>query len=470
MPTNTRKNAPRTRLGVEALEDRTVPAVFAPNQGESLGVGDVIPGNSFTPGGSDYEYVTGTGPGTLGVVKVFNPNGTLKYQVTPFAGWTGGLHIAVGEVTGVAGSPAGLTVGGASMAAGGVVTISTGIPHGYTAGQTVRITNANVRDPMTGAITYSYDGTYTITRIVDAFRFEYITFPPQTLPAAADGGLAEVFQKDIIVSTAAGGTGRVRVYSFTGNQLRSQGLLVPYGQNYVGGIQLATGNVTGDYTREILVGQETNGSVVKAFSVDPASAGKAFYEVRKFKAFEATYKGGVSLASTNIDTAFFDPNSDTDLDYNEIVVGKAKEAPLLRIYDAQLPAVSLRAEYFVFDTGTSVATTGINVAAGNTDGLRGGEIYVSLRNSTTVQIISGETGVAIGQFTVPYPVTYGRNVEIAVNELADDITPASRNTTYYQLPTDIFVVASDGPYFQVPIVFPGIYFSPAGLNGSHAAP
>ncbi|WP_439632198.1 hypothetical protein [Gemmata sp.] len=467
-----RKNAPRTRLGVEMLEDRTVPATFAPNQGESLAVGDVIPGNSLTPGGTDYEYVTGTGPGTLGVVKIFDSNGVLKQQVTPFAGWTGGIHVAVGEVNGLAGSPKAITVGGISMAGDGTVTVNVGagLPHGFTVGQTVRISGANVFDAMTGTITYSYDGEFTITNVIDAFSFEYITFPPQMLPGAADGGTAATLQKDIIVSTAAGGTGRVRVYSFTGNQFRSQALLTPFGPNYVGGIQVTTGNVTGDYTREILVGQETNGSVVKAFSVDPNSAGKSFFEVRKFKAFEATYKGGVSLASTNIDAAFFDPTGDTEPDYNEIIVGKARSAPLLRIYDAQFPAVSLRAEYFVFDTGSSIATTGINVAAGSTDGLRGGEIYVSLRNSTNVQIISGETGVPIGEFNVPYPASYGRNVEIAINELADDITPASRNTSYDDLVTDMFIVAGDGPYFQVPIVFPGVYFSPAGLNGSNPAP
>ena len=331
-----RRNA--TKLGVEFLEDRTVPTTFGAKQGESVAVGDVIPGNSLSPGGSDYEYVTGSGPGQQGIVQVFDSNGVQKAKLTPFANYTGGVFVAIGEVTGELGSIT--SVSSASMAAGGIVTVNTPNAHGYTVGQTVELDNVIGRDPTTGAIVYDYSGTHTITAVTGLFSFQYITFPPLMLPPTAFGGSAGVFQKDLICSTAAGATGRVRVYSFQDNQLRSLSLFMPNGPNYVGGIQVSTGDVTGDLTKEILVGQQTNGSVVKSFSVNPNSTGHKYFESRKFQAFEAGYKGGVSLASTNIDAIQGTGNYNTS--YDEIIVGKAKNAPLLKIFDAQQPTVTVR--------------------------------------------------------------------------------------------------------------------------------
>jgi len=459
----TRPNA--TKLGVELLEDRTVPTVFAPTQGESLAVGDVIPGNSQDPSGSDYEYVTGSGPGQLGTVQVFDSDGNLKYKLTPFANYTGGVFVTIGEVTGNLTSPA--RVSSATMNGGGVVTVNTTIAHGFTVGQTVQLDNVAAFDAM-GVLVYRYDGTFTITDVTGPFSFEYITSPPFMLPPTGFGGTAGVYQKDIIVSTAAGATGRVRVYEFTNNQLRSQSLFMPFGPNYVGGIQVTTGDVTGDFHKEIIVGQQTNGSVVKAYSVDPASSGRTYFQTRKFQAFEAGYKGGVSLAATNIDET--QSTVTYDYDYSEIIVGRAKDFPLLKIFDAQQPTVTVRAQYLAFDPNISASTKGINVAAGNTDGLRGGEIYVSLRDSTSVRIFDGQTGVALGNFDIPYPVSFGRNLELTINDLCDVLAPGSSSVSYSSLFTDLFSVASDGPYIQIPIVFPGQYFSAAGLNGSHAAP
>ncbi len=464
---NNRKNA--TKLGVEFLEDRTVPATFGAKQGESVAVGDVIPGNDQNPGGTNYEFVTGSGPGKPGIVNVYDANGILKYHVTPFADYTGGVNVAIGEVTGERGSVAGVT--SASMAASGVVTIGTSIAHGYTVGQTVSIQGTEAIDLATGNVLYVYDGRFTITAVPNAYTFKYNVFPPNPLPPAANiVGDAGVFQKDLICSTAAGSTGRVRVYSFQGNQLRSMSLFMPFGPNYVGGIQVTTGDVNGDYTKEIIVGQQTNGSTVKVFNVDPNSSGHTYFETRKFKAFEVGYKGGVTLASANIDAT--ENDGVYNYDDSEIIVGKAKEAPLLKIFDAQLPTVTLRAQYFAFDPNINDSSKlGINVAAGSTDGLRGAEIYVSQQDTTNkVRILNGQTGVAIGDFSVGYPVGFGRNLDIAVNDLDDVLAPGSINTSYPFLFTDIFVVASDGPYNQVPIVFPGQYFSPAGLNGSRAAP
>jgi hypothetical protein len=60
---NDRTRKPSTQLRVEVLEDRTVPTTFGANRGLSLAVGDVI------PGGTAYEYVTGSGPGNRASLK-----------------------------------------------------------------------------------------------------------------------------------------------------------------------------------------------------------------------------------------------------------------------------------------------------------------------------------------------------------------------------------------------------------------
>ncbi|MFO0822367.1 MAG: hypothetical protein U0792_04500 [Gemmataceae bacterium] len=425
----------------------------------------MIPGNSFTPGGTNYEYVTGSGPGVQASVKVYDANGALRYTLQPFANYTGGVNVAVADVTHTVTSVAG--VSSASMAGSGTVTVNTTIPHGYTVGQTVNLSNVNAFDAM-GNLVYSYDGDYTITAVDSPFSFQFITDPPLMTPPTAFGGTAGVYQKDLIVSTAAGTTGRVRVYSFEGNTLRSVSLFQPFGPNYVGGVELTTGDVSGDFTKEIIVGQQTNGSIVKVFAVDPTSGGRTYFQTRRFQAFEAGYTGGVSIASANIDAT--ENTSTYNYDYSEILVGKAKNAPLLKIFDAQKPTVTVRAQYFVFTPNVPSVNVGINVAAGNTDGLRGAEIYVSLVNTTNVRIFNGQTGTTISDFTVPYPTGYGRNLCISINDLGDVLAPDSSPVSDASLATNLFVVASDGPNAQIPLIFPGQYFSPAGLNGFHAAP
>jgi len=449
---NTNDRRKSTRLGFEILEDRTVPTTFGANKGESLAVGDVI------PGGTDYEYVTGTAPGQPGEVNVYDSNGLLKQRLVPFANYSGGVYVAVGEVTGNLTSPTRvLDFGGMSIDAVGFVTVGTYFPHGYTVGQTVHVAGYGPE----------FDGDFTITRIISPTSFEYFNVTPAAATTTG-GGSVSVYQKDIIVSTGAGSTGRVRVYEYIGNTIRSKALFEPFGPNYVGGIQLTTGDVTGNFHKEIIVGQQTNGSVVKAFSVDPNSAGGTYFEVRKTQVFEPSYKGGVSLASANIDLTVNNSSTTYDFNYSEVIVGKAVGSSIIRILDFQKPAVVSRASYMAFDDSPNV---GINLAAGNTDGIRGGEIYVSLKNSTTVKVIEGQTGVALGTFSVPYPVGYGRNLEIAVNDLGDVPGPDGNilgGPVF--LVSDIFIVASDGPNRQVPIVFPGIFSSPAGLNGSRPAP
>ncbi len=362
---NTLKNS--AKLGVEVLEARTVPAAFGPNRGLSIAVGDVIPGVT------SYEYVTGTGPGTQALVRVFDQAGILKYQVNPFGDYSGGVFVALGDV--------------------------------------------------------NLDG-----------------------------------QKEIVVSTAGGTTGRVKVYQFVNNQLRELGGFVPFGPNYVGAVQIATGNVTGDRADEIVVGLSRNGSTVKVFSADPLSSGSVYFETRKIRGFELAYKGGVSIAVGNIDgTENNFPSDPYNYDYEEIMIGKARQEPRIRIVDVQAPASNTRANYFVFDPNIKNADRGITVVAGSTDARRGVEMYVALNLSNVVRVFDPNNGVPYGEFTVPYPTNFGTILNMTINDLDDDVLRIYRGS-------DLFVVAGDGPDVQIPIIFPGKLSVPAGFNGSRPAP
>lgn len=272
-------------------------------------------------------------------------------------------------------------------------------------------------------------------------------------------------QLEIIVSTAGGTTGRVRVYQFTNLSLQSLADFTPFGPTYNGGVQIAIGNVAGDRTQEIVVGMESGGSVVKVYANEPTSAGEQFFRIRRFEAFGAGYTGGVSISAANVDARLNTVTDPYDYNYSEIVIGRSVGAPTIRIFDAQAPTVVRRASYYAFDPNIQANNVGISVVAGNTDGGRGAEIYAVQRNSTRVRVFNGQTGVPIGDFNVPYPLTYTRNLNLTILNASDDFNIPPINN-----PTNLYVVGSEGPFEQVPVVFPGTAGSPAGFNGSRPAP
>ena len=329
-----------------------------------------------------------------------------------------------------------------------------------------------VGDVIPGFTSYEYvigsgPGEQALVRVFDSqgtLRYSFNPFGDYSGGVnVAVGDINADGQQEIVVSTAGGTMGRVRVYEFTGNQLRQLGLFVPFGPNYVGSVQIATGNATGDLAQEVVTGLSQNGSTVKVWRVDPTSPG-TYFQIRQIRGFEVAYKGGVSLAVGNIDSQQNNPGVDPyDYDYDEIIMGKAEDEPRVRIVDVQLPQSNTRADYFVFDTNIQQFDSGLNLVAGSTDGQRGVEIYANLVGTTTVRVVNADVGVPIGEFDVPYPPTFGSILNMTINDNDDDVQDI------YSV-TDLFVVAGDGPRDQIPIIFPGAAGSPAGFNGSRAAP
>jgi hypothetical protein len=265
---------------------------------------------------------------------------------------------------------------------------------------------------------------------------------------------------ELIVSTGPGTTGRVKVYSFSFGGLQTLADFTPFGPTYGGGVQIAAGNVTGDRAHEIVVGRERGGSTVQVYAFDEINP--QVVKLREFQAYGPNYTGGVTLAAANTDNTRNSgiPGS-YDFNFAEIITGTARGSTRVAIFDAQTPDVVRRTSYLAFNARNPFFRSGIDVAAGSTDGVRGAEIYVALKNAGVVRFFSGQTGATIGTVR-PFPAAFARTVNMAISSVDDDIFDV-------YLVGDLIVVGADGPYQQVPLIYPGRFLSPAGLNGSRPA-
>ncbi len=263
---------------------------------------------------------------------------------------------------------------------------------------------------------------------------------------------------DVVVSTAPGTVGRVKVYRLTDGGPQQIASFMPFGPAYTGGVQIAAGNVTGGPEHELIVGRERGISTVRVYGYDTATS--SFFLSRQFNAY-GTVPCGVTLAAANIHTTKNSKTDPYDYNYAEIVTGRASGLPQVRIFDAQTPTVQLRASYMAYDTSNAFFRRGIDVAAGSTDGQRGAEIYVALRNTRIIRAFRGQSGAIITTFTLP--ASYAQSVNIAVANLDDDA-----NDVYNV--SNLYVVAADTVRYQRPLIYPGKTGSPAGLNSYRFAP
>ena len=356
-----------TRLNVEALEAREVPASFgAGGRGLSVAYGDIIP---VELDGGQAEYITGTGPGRIALVRVWDNAGALINQITPFGGYTGGVFVDTGDVNG-------------------------------------------------------------------------------------DG------QLDLLVSTAGGTSGRVQVYSFVEGGPNLLVDFMPFGPLYSGPIQIASGDVTGGFGEEIIAAQGNGGGTVGVFAFD--STVSSAFQIRSFQPYGANYTGGVTVASANIFNFF---------ENDRIITGRATQLPQVKIFNAENPTVVQTASYMAFDTLNPANRRGIDVTAGSTDGrivnnvlfLSGAEIYVTLRGAGNIRVFRGDTGgiVTTIRRAQLFPPGFSINVNFAVGFPTINAEITARG--------NLIVVGANGPFEQIPIVFPGAPSSPAGLNGSFPA-
>jgi hypothetical protein len=383
------------RLNVEALEDRTMPAI----QGVSLAAGPIFLNGLVNSGVN--QFVIGSAPGSTDAVNIWNNTGGLVQSFDPFGSSTGGVTVAVGDVN---------------------------VPAGTAAG----------------------------TELPD----------------------------DIVVGTDAGTTAHVKAFAYVNGGLVRLASFYPFGPNFTGGVNVASGVVTGANLNSTILNSDN--IVVSVASDGPPRVQVYTYDansptgvdlVRSFLAYGPTYTGGVSLTVGSISQAVQATDAAGNLispitAYSQIITGMAEGSSKIRIFDAQNPTVIMDASYLAFP-GT---TTGVDLVAGDTTGTAGVDIYVNLIGTTQVRVFVGETS---GELS-PTPLdTFNALLGSGSQQLSMAISGmATLTDSQDNLPDnpfvgtffihDFLVIAADGPDQQVPVVWGG-GAKPAGFNGSQLA-
>lgn len=359
-------NPIRFRPRLETLERRLNPSI-------STALGDIN-------GDGVVDLISATGPGQAGQVCVLSGlDGSTICSFAPFDKFQGGLVVAAGNFTGGSGSPLEVVVG--AMAGGGPRV------------DIFQITPANANNPVGVA-----------QRVGGLFAFDR-TFSGGVSIAAGDtnsDGLDE-----LVVGAGPGGGPHVKVFQVTqpsGSDLKFDKIdgFYAYPKGFVGGVQVAVGNLNADSAGEIVTGAGAGGGPhVKVFQEGTHN------ELASFYAFNQGFTGGVFVGTGNY-------GSTPGVTRQDIVVGAgAGGGPRVSVF--ALPAnkatpPTVLQNFFAF--GSSQVSGGVRVSGTGNTPLGNGLIATSLSQTGT------STPGALGSAVNVYPGAYklGGATPVALDE------------------------------------------------------
>jgi hypothetical protein len=184
---------------------------------------------------------------------------------------------------------------------------------------------------------------------------------------------------DIVTAADAGGGPHVKVFDGVSGALLRE--FFAYAPAFTGGVRVATGDVNGDHTPDIVTGAGPGGGPhVRVFS------GADGAELKSFFAYSPAFTGGVYVAAGDL-------NGDQRAD---IVTGAGPGGgPHVSAFDAQTHA--LLHNFFAYDPAF---TGGVRVAAGDFDRDGKDDIHTAAGpgGGPHVRVISGDDGAVLGNF------------------------------------------------------------------------
>ncbi|HKB41526.1 MAG TPA: VCBS repeat-containing protein, partial [Gemmataceae bacterium] len=196
----------------------------------------------------------------------------------------------------------------------------------------------------------------------------------------------------LAVGAGPGEPGMVRVFDYASGVERFR--LFPYGPAFSGGINVATGDVTGDGVPDIITGVRSGaGPHVKVFD------GVTGAEIASFFAYAPGFLGGVSVAAGDVDgdghadiITGAGPGADP-----HVMVFSGANLSVLRSFDAYAPAF----------------TGGVHVAAGDLNGDGHADIVTApIQGPTHVRAFDGLTGADLASFLAFSGFNGGTNVAV----------------------------------------------------------
>lgn len=207
---------------------------------------------SFGSNKSDL-FAAGTDVGGNSEVRAYNLDGTLRFVLNPFPGFTGGVRVAVGDVTGDGRSD---VVVAAGPGGGPAVRVYNGV------------TGAEVRSFF--AFDPRFNGGVSVAvGFFDSDRFA-----------------------DIVVGAGPGGGPNVKRFDgATGAEVQS---FFAYSPNFTGGVNVAAGDINGDGLAEYITGTATGNPHVRVMN------GQTTEELYGIFAFDAASSNGVNVAAADI--------------------------------------------------------------------------------------------------------------------------------------------------------------------------
>lgn len=209
----------------------------------------------------------------------------------------------------------------------------------------------------------------------------------------ATGDLDGDGQDEIVIAPGPGGGPHIKVYELDGKLI---GEFFAYSATFTGGVQLAVADVDGDDKAEIVTAPGSGMQpLIRIFRMNGQSLGG-------FEAFDASFKGGVSVAAVDV-------NGDR---HPEIVAGMLSGGRQLRTF---APNGSLMGLYSV----PSLSDQGFVLAGADVDADGLGEMILGERQGTGMVLIMNALGLPVSLFPVANE-SYRGGVLLGAGDLRGD--------------------------------------------------